>query len=80
MKIAIVYHSGYGHTKMVAEHIQKGASKELGQVFLLSVLEAQDNFDLLHQANKTIGGNNIDILTALQQDYPCINLKKNPIQ
>jgi NAD(P)H dehydrogenase (quinone) len=56
MKIAIVYHSGYGHTKMVAEHIQKGASKELRQVFLLSVLEAQDNFDLLHQAETLVFG------------------------
>lgn len=28
-KIAIVYHSGYGHTKVVAEHIAEGAGAEL---------------------------------------------------
>ncbi|MBW4360615.1 flavodoxin family protein [Flavobacterium taihuense] len=56
MKIVIIYHSGYGHTKIVAEHIQKGASRELEQVFLLSTLEAQDNFDLLHQADTLVFG------------------------
>ena len=25
-KIAIVYHSGYGHTAKVAEHVRKGAT------------------------------------------------------
>ena len=56
MKIVIIYHSGYGHTKIVAEHIQKGASRELEQVKLLSTLEAQDNFELLHQADTLIFG------------------------
>ena len=56
MKIVIIYHSGYGHTKIVAQHIQKGASKELEQVFLLSTLEAQDNFELLHQADTLVFG------------------------
>lgn len=56
MKIAIVYHSGFGHTKIVAEHIQKGALRELDQVFLMSVLEALDNFDLLHEADALVFG------------------------
>ena len=56
MKIVIIYHSGYGHTKIVAEHIQKGALRELEQVTLLSTLEAQDNFELLHQADTLIFG------------------------
>jgi NAD(P)H dehydrogenase (quinone) len=56
MKIVIIYHSGYGHTKIVAEHIQKGASRELEQVALLSTLEAQDNFELLHEADTLIFG------------------------
>lgn len=56
MIIVIIYHSGYGHTKIVAEHIQKGASKELEQVTLLSTLEAQDNFELLHQADTLVFG------------------------
>ena len=56
MKIVIIYHSGYGHTKIVAEHIQKGASRVLEQVTLLSTLEAQDNFEMLHQADTLIFG------------------------
>lgn len=56
MKIVIVYHSGYGHTKIVAEHIQKGASRILEQVSLLSTLDAQDNFELLHQADTLVFG------------------------
>ena len=56
MKIIIIYHSGYGHTKIVAEHIQKGALKESDQVTLLSTIEAQDNFELLHQADTLVFG------------------------
>lgn len=56
MKIVIIYHSGYGHTKIVAEHIKKGASKELEEVVLVSTLEAQDNFELLHQADTLVFG------------------------
>ena len=56
MKIGIIYHSGYGHTKIVAEHIQIGASRELEQVTLLSTIEAQDNFELLHQADTLVFG------------------------
>jgi NAD(P)H dehydrogenase (quinone) len=28
-KVAVVYHSGYGHTQRVAEHVAKGANAEL---------------------------------------------------
>lgn len=56
MKIAIVYHSGYGHTKIVAEHIQQGALKILPEVDLVSTLEAQQDFDLLHQADTLVFG------------------------
>jgi NAD(P)H dehydrogenase (quinone) len=56
MNIAIIYHSGYGHTKMVAEHIYKGALAELEQVKILSTLEAMDNFDLLHEADTLVFG------------------------
>lgn len=56
MKIVIIYHSGYGHTKIVAGHIQKGASRELEQVVLLSTLEAQENFELLHEAGALVFG------------------------
>jgi len=56
MKIVIIYHSGYGHTKIVAEHIQKGASRELEQVRILSTLEAQENLELLHLADTLVFG------------------------
>lgn len=56
MKIVIIYHSGYGHTKIVAERIQKGASRELEQVKIVSTLEAIDNFDLLHEADTLVFG------------------------
>ena len=30
IKVAIVYHSGYGHTAAVAEHVAKGAAEAAG--------------------------------------------------
>lgn len=42
--MVIIYHTGYSHTKMVVEYIQKGASRELERVALLSTAEAQDRF------------------------------------
>ena len=54
--MVIIYHSGYGHTKIVAEHILIGASRELEQVVLLSTLEAQENFELLHEADTLVFG------------------------
>ena len=33
-KIAIVYHSGYGHTAKVAEHVRKGAASTGAEVTL----------------------------------------------
>ncbi len=56
MKMVIIYHSGYGHTKIVAEHIQKGASTVLEQVSLLSTLEAVENIELLHEADTLVFG------------------------
>jgi NAD(P)H dehydrogenase (quinone) len=56
MNIVIVCHSGYGHTRIVARHIQKGAERVLPEVTLLSTLEAQENFDLLHHADTLVFG------------------------
>ncbi|MFT3794297.1 flavodoxin family protein [Flavobacterium sp.] len=56
MKIVIIYHSGYGHTKIVAEHIQQGALTVVPDVALLSTLQAEDNFSVLHQADALIFG------------------------
>lgn len=56
MKIVIIYHSGYGHTKIVAEHIKKGALREVEEVKLLSTLEAPDDFESLHEADTIVFG------------------------
>jgi len=56
MKIIIIYHSGYGHTKIVAQHILKGALRELEQVTLMSTLDAQNNFEVLHNADTLFFG------------------------
>ena len=56
MKVVIIYHSGYGHTKIVAEYIRKGASRVMEHVTFLSTLEAQDNFEVLHQADTLVFG------------------------
>jgi NAD(P)H dehydrogenase (quinone) len=56
MNIVIVYHSGYGHTKIVAEHIRKGAAPEAERVSIISTLEAQNNFEWLHAADAIVFG------------------------
>ena len=40
--IAIVYHSGYGHTKVQAEHVMRGAEEAGGTVSLLDASELSD--------------------------------------
>ncbi len=56
-KVAIVYHSGYGHTKRVAEHIAKGAESVEGTtVHLLTAVEAAENIDLLDDADAIVFG------------------------
>lgn len=56
MKISIVYHSGYGHTRLVAEEICKGVSSEVREVNLLSTKEALENLELLHQSDTIVFG------------------------
>ncbi|KOY87473.1 hypothetical protein AD998_16205 [bacterium 336/3] len=56
MSIVIVYHSGYGHTKIVAEYVLKGVLIETPQAILLTTSEAQSNIDLLHQADTIVFG------------------------
>ena len=43
--IAIIYHSGHGHTKIVAESIQKGAEASGVSARIVSVEEATANLD-----------------------------------
>jgi NAD(P)H dehydrogenase (quinone) len=47
-KIAVIYHSGYGHTKVVAEHVVKGVQAAGVEVKLFTTEEATaviDQFD-----------------------------------
>lgn len=56
MKIAIVYHSGYGHTKVVAERISKGAHEIISNVQLLTSKEAIAHSYLLQEADTIVFG------------------------
>ncbi len=51
-KVAIVYYSGYGHTKVIAEHVRKGAASIEGvHVSLISADELPDA-----DADRNLGG------------------------
>ncbi len=55
--IAIVYHSGYGHTARQAEAVKEGASQvENTETLLLTVEDAQRRWDDLAAANAIIFG------------------------
>lgn len=56
MKVVIVYHSGYGHTKVVAEKIAEGAQQSVPEVELVTTAEAIENLDLLTQADALVFG------------------------
>ena len=55
--IAIVYHSGYGHTKVLAEAVAAGAAEVAGtQIHLVTVEEAEAKADLLNAADAIVFG------------------------
>lgn len=54
--IAVVYHSGYGHTKAVAEAVAQGVEEANAQVQLISVNEVDDHWDDLAAADGIIFG------------------------
>ena len=56
-KIAVIYHSGYGHTKVQAEHVEKGA-KTVAQteVTLFEVTEISEKLELLNDYDAMIFG------------------------
>lgn len=56
MKIAIIYHSGFGHTKVVAERIAFGVSKFLSGVTVLNTEEASVQLSLLTEADTLVFG------------------------
>ncbi len=56
-KIAIVYHSGYGHTAVLAEAVREGALRVPGSVVsLVKVEEAEKNWETLNKADALIFG------------------------
>jgi NAD(P)H dehydrogenase (quinone) len=56
-QVAIVYHSGYGHTAEQAKAVARGAQKVAGvDVVLLTSDEAQQQFDQLKAADAIIFG------------------------
>lgn len=56
-KVAIVYHSGFAHTKVLAEAVAKGAASVPGtQVDLVPVAEAEAKADTVNAADAIIFG------------------------
>lgn len=56
-KIAIVYHSGFGHTEKQAEAVRDGAASVAGaEVSLISVEDAEEKWDTLDAADAIIFG------------------------
>jgi NAD(P)H dehydrogenase (quinone) len=55
--VAIIYHSGYGHTKKQAESVYKGARSVAGvAAHLIFVDEVDQHWETLHQADAIIFG------------------------
>jgi NAD(P)H dehydrogenase (quinone) len=46
-KIAIIFHSGYGHTAVVAEQVAKGVTEAGGQAVLLKIESAAQDFSAI---------------------------------
>ncbi|MBL8567516.1 MAG: flavodoxin family protein [Phreatobacter sp.] len=56
-KVAVVYHSGYGHTKVQAEAVQRGAASVAGtEASLVAVEEVESHWPLLDAADALIFG------------------------
>ena len=56
-KVAIVYHSGYGHTAKVADYVAKGAAEiDDVEVISLQLETGNEGFDVLHDADAIIFG------------------------
>ena len=57
IKVAVVYHSGFGHTKLQAEAVHRGAAGIDGvQALLLTAQEAGEDLDRLDDADAIIFG------------------------
>ncbi|MDX1914911.1 MAG: flavodoxin family protein [Methylophilus sp.] len=57
VKIAVVYHSGYGHTEAQAKAVSRGVAKIAdAEVHLLSTEQAQEQWELLKASDAIIFG------------------------
>lgn len=56
MKIAIIYYSGFGHTKVVAHRIALGARKIIDQVTVLTTVEATTRLAELSEVDTLVFG------------------------
>ena len=54
--ISIVYHSGQGHTKQIAEILEENMQSELSLVHLIDVEAAKNKFDILNQSDTIVFG------------------------
>lgn len=56
VKIAIVYHSRWGHTRAVAIHLAASMCSESTEIHLVPVEEASEKMQLLHDAHTIVFG------------------------
>ena len=54
--ISIVYHSGQGHTKQIAEILEENMQSELSLVHLIDVEDAKNKFDILNRSDTIVFG------------------------
>ena len=55
--VVVVYHSGYGHTRVMAQAVAQGVERHLGSTCqLIAVEEVEDHWDRLHHADAIIFG------------------------
>jgi len=55
--VVVVYHSGYGHTRVMAQAVAQGVERHLGSTCqLIPVEEVEDHWDRLHRADAIIFG------------------------
>ena len=54
--ISIVYHSGLGHTRQIAEILAENLQSEFSKVHLIKVEDAKEKFGLLNQSDTIVFG------------------------
>ena len=55
--VVVVYHSGYGHTRVMAEAVGQGVERHLGSTCrLIPVEEVNEHWERLHRADAIIFG------------------------